>query len=630
MRRLLALAKKELWEHGAIVLALLFLLCGIGGLLLVAALVAPRTMSLLETHASFTRFFLPIVALALGNRLVVREYQRGTQRFLEALPVRRVEIVLTKLGLGFFVLSLAAMSSLAPSVLAAMLRGEPLTVRWLALVFLKTELFVLALWTVLFTLGLVGRWRVPVYLGVLFFLIFVDRATDADLGRFGPFALVGERFVLERSSPRPGGVARDARRRRPGDRHRARHRALARGRDRRGAGAAHDPAREGGRRRGAGLRDDGQRDRRRPQGQGAVHLRSPRGGAARRSSPSRCSTSRSRTARTPRRSPTCSPPISPACARRSPSSCRACTWPCARRSIRTRRRWPRSRTRTAYWCAPPSPTSASTRTGCGRPCSSTCSIASPMAARPSSPTPGCAPGSRARGCTARRTIARCARARSSWPARGRRASPCWSAGRRPTSASATRPPRPWPTRPWWRCGRRAGRERWLAFARSIVGREPPPGLAAVIDARLDPLAARMEREAGVSPGELERALRDRVAALAPGHPRHARGAARARIPRGGARRRRAARDPLAARARSPRRAGRHLRAGPRRRRPLRRARAARGAAPRGRACEALDPRGEVLLGRYGPGERVLAAVEVHLPSLGAPVRVAAARLLVPR
>lgn len=199
MSRLAALLRKELWHHGAVMAALFALLGAVALLLLLGALLAPRTMTLLETHASFVRFFLPLAALALGHRLVVQEYRAGTHRFLEALPLRRIDVVLTKLLVGLALMSVLALASLALSTLAAGLR-EPLTLRWIALVALKTELFALALFSVLFALGLLGRWRVAVYLGLGFVLLFVEQATRVELGRFGPFALVGERFVLEREA----------------------------------------------------------------------------------------------------------------------------------------------------------------------------------------------------------------------------------------------------------------------------------------------------------------------------------------------------------------------------------------------------------------------------------------------
>ncbi len=199
MRRIAGLLKKEMWEHGALVLGLLLLVGFVLMMLLIGALSATRTITILETHANFVRFFIPLIALALGNRLVVREYHGRTQRFLEALPIRRVEVVIVKVTAGIMILSIACMASLLLSALAAIVR-EPVTLRWLALVAMRSEVFVFVLWSVLFMMGLLGRWRIPIYLGIGLFLLILGSTTDVEIGRFGPFALVGDMLVLERQT----------------------------------------------------------------------------------------------------------------------------------------------------------------------------------------------------------------------------------------------------------------------------------------------------------------------------------------------------------------------------------------------------------------------------------------------
>lgn len=199
MKRIGALVAKELREHGLVLGGLTLLLIGVALLLLLGSLTASRTMTLLETHATFARFFLPIAGMALGHRLIVLEYQRGTQRFLEALPLKRWEVLITKLALALSVLSIAALGSLGLSLAAASLT-EPITLRWVAIVAVKTELFALSLGVFFVTMGLAGRFRIPIYLTLLFALAFLGFATDVEIDRFGPFALVGQRFVLERDA----------------------------------------------------------------------------------------------------------------------------------------------------------------------------------------------------------------------------------------------------------------------------------------------------------------------------------------------------------------------------------------------------------------------------------------------
>ncbi|HBQ13754.1 MAG TPA: hypothetical protein DEF51_22330, partial [Myxococcales bacterium] len=100
MDRILTLLSKELQQHGAVVAAVLAFLAMIGGLLLLGTEVGPRTITMLEAHASFVRIFLPLFGMALGHRLVVREYASPTHTFLTSLPIHRWEVLLTKYLLG--------------------------------------------------------------------------------------------------------------------------------------------------------------------------------------------------------------------------------------------------------------------------------------------------------------------------------------------------------------------------------------------------------------------------------------------------------------------------------------------------------------------------------------------------
>ncbi|MCB9596220.1 MAG: ABC transporter permease subunit [Sandaracinaceae bacterium] len=197
MRRLGGLLLKELWQHGGVLLLLAAFVAAVQGILLLGSAVGPRTITMLEAHATFTRVFLPLLGIALGHRLVVREYHAHTQRFLEALPLYRGEVLVTKLGLGLFVLAGAVTVSLAFAAAIALVK-EPLTWHWLTLIFVRTQVFALTLWSVLFTMGLLGRWRIPVYLAMGLVLVFLDQGTDFEVARFGPFGLVSERLILER------------------------------------------------------------------------------------------------------------------------------------------------------------------------------------------------------------------------------------------------------------------------------------------------------------------------------------------------------------------------------------------------------------------------------------------------
>lgn len=197
MRRWLGLILKEVWQHAWVVLLLGAFVGFVQGVLLLGAAVGPRTITMLEAHTTFMRFFLPVFALALGHRLVARELRDRTHRFLEALPLRRAEWLAAKLGIGLVVLVGLATLSLALAAAIALFK-EPLTVRWLALIFVRSQVFALTLWCVVFAIDLTGRWRIPLYLAVALLLLFLDEGTALELERFGPFELVGVTLVLER------------------------------------------------------------------------------------------------------------------------------------------------------------------------------------------------------------------------------------------------------------------------------------------------------------------------------------------------------------------------------------------------------------------------------------------------
>lgn len=197
MSRVGALLLKELWQHGGVVLAVAVFVGFVQGVLLLGMAVAPRTITMLEAHASFVRILLPFLGIALGRRLIVREYHGHTQRFLEALPIRRGEIFATKYFTGLAVIGGATLLSLLVASAAALIK-EPLTFQWLHAVFVRSEVYAFALWSFFCTMGLLGRWRIPLYFVLFVCFLYIGNNTDFELSRFGPFALIGETLVLER------------------------------------------------------------------------------------------------------------------------------------------------------------------------------------------------------------------------------------------------------------------------------------------------------------------------------------------------------------------------------------------------------------------------------------------------
>ncbi len=188
MRRLTALLGKELRQHAVIGIALLACLAGVYLLLLLGTVFGAETVSLMEAHAAFLPF-VTLGGLVLGNRLVALEYYGRTQLFVEALPLRRGEMVALKYLLGLGLLFLAAGLSLLATAAVALSR-EPIDVRFLAIVTARTGSYVFFIWSFFFVMGLVGRFRVAVYLAVVLALTFVDAMTAFEIRHFAPFAVL--------------------------------------------------------------------------------------------------------------------------------------------------------------------------------------------------------------------------------------------------------------------------------------------------------------------------------------------------------------------------------------------------------------------------------------------------------
>jgi hypothetical protein len=196
--RLGTLLGKELRHHAAVI-GLVLLLLPLGWVFfLLAALGAPTTVSYTEVHVSFMRVLLVPLGFAVGNRLVVSELYGRTQLFLEALPIGRYEPFVVKWALGAAILVGAALASLAAAILVASVR-EPIDAGFVVSLLSRTTIFTLTLWSFLFTMGLLGKLRVPIYLVLGLALLVLAETTELELLRFGPFALIGPDLPLSRA-----------------------------------------------------------------------------------------------------------------------------------------------------------------------------------------------------------------------------------------------------------------------------------------------------------------------------------------------------------------------------------------------------------------------------------------------
>lgn len=198
MKRLAALTLKDIAQHGWAIGALALFLPLAWGLVMLATLGQPATVTYFEAHLWFMRIFLPLAAIVIGNRLVVAEYHGRTQLYLEALPIGRFDVVFVKWVLGALVVCGFAMLSMIATATVASTR-EPLDPTFLALIGTRTAIFALGAWSYFFVMGFLGRARIPIYLATGVALGLIASQTELELARFGPFAMVAHDMVLERS-----------------------------------------------------------------------------------------------------------------------------------------------------------------------------------------------------------------------------------------------------------------------------------------------------------------------------------------------------------------------------------------------------------------------------------------------
>jgi hypothetical protein len=189
-----ALFRKELREHRWVLLAMLVLLALAQGL---ALLGANNMGSPMVAYQKTVAFILPLMALVLANRLVVREYMGRTQLFLETLPVSRLQVLALKWLAGATLLLLAMAACLGATLLVA--RGNVmLTPHYVALVAVRSAAFVLFCHALAFLVGLTGRYRYILW-GMLFICaVTLDAAGQQPVAQWPPFYLAQESMVYER------------------------------------------------------------------------------------------------------------------------------------------------------------------------------------------------------------------------------------------------------------------------------------------------------------------------------------------------------------------------------------------------------------------------------------------------
>jgi len=196
----ISLLVKDLREHrlAAIVLSAACLVVVV--LLLAQNKAAAYSMSPFEVVRFSLISFLPLLALIVGNRLIVREYLSGTRLFVEALPVGNFLPLILKylLGLAFILFIALGMVFLASQQSSI---ADDITLQYVQLIVIKTLVVASLYWSIVFCFSLCGYLRIALYLllvGIVFLIAFIPSLDGAKLP---PFALMDEQlFVYERDS----------------------------------------------------------------------------------------------------------------------------------------------------------------------------------------------------------------------------------------------------------------------------------------------------------------------------------------------------------------------------------------------------------------------------------------------
>jgi hypothetical protein len=191
------LAKKEFAEHGWVFL-LLIPLASVGFLLALAAMSLNSAGSLLEAVPSFGTTFLILIELVLCNRLVVHEYSKKTQLFLESLSISRWTMLITKYVIGLAV-SLGFAKTCLLFALLVSARQEDLGLGFVTLMSVRLSTYVFCTFSFFFMMGLLGRYRIPIYIGLALGWIMLSQFTTFETLEHGPLGLLDDRFAYERS-----------------------------------------------------------------------------------------------------------------------------------------------------------------------------------------------------------------------------------------------------------------------------------------------------------------------------------------------------------------------------------------------------------------------------------------------
>lgn len=157
-------------------------------------------VSYLTLTSTFATAVLIVIAFLIGQKLIIQEYYGQTQRFVEALPIKRGYMAIVKFTFGFASLLVLAVGVWLYSVLLAK-PHEPVSGQFAGFMFMRLCVYVFALWSLVFTYSLLGRLRIPSIAAFVLVISIADSYTSFELSRFGPLALVNpDLFSSERTT----------------------------------------------------------------------------------------------------------------------------------------------------------------------------------------------------------------------------------------------------------------------------------------------------------------------------------------------------------------------------------------------------------------------------------------------
>ena len=193
-----ALVRKE-WREHRVFLLILYL---IGALMLGALWVkSEQAISPFVAWHALVVTFGTVAAILIPNRLVVCEYGRGTQLFLESLPVARVTVLLSKLWTGWFALLLFMAPAFGLVLWAVNLDMVAIPPELTGLAALRSAVYLLFVYSAATAIALTLRFRFAVWGLVLLAGYVVSTQVQLPAGQWPPFFLVRETMVLEAENP---------------------------------------------------------------------------------------------------------------------------------------------------------------------------------------------------------------------------------------------------------------------------------------------------------------------------------------------------------------------------------------------------------------------------------------------